>query len=44
MARKVPFRARNQFRRWLIHLLNLPVTASYAEIQRALEALLERLP
>ncbi len=41
---RTPIRARNQFRRWLLHILHLPVTASYAEIRAALEALLERRP
>ena len=39
---RTPVRSRNQFRRWLLHILKLPVTASYAEIRAALEAMLER--
>ncbi len=42
--RATPMRSRNQFRRWLLHILGLPLTATYAEIRAALEARLRLLP
>jgi hypothetical protein len=32
-----PIRSRNAFRRWLLYILDLPTTATYAEIRAALE-------
>ena len=32
-----PIRNRNAFRRWLLYVLELPTTATYAEIRAALE-------
>ena len=37
MPRSLPIRARNQFKRWLLYILDLPPTATYAEIRAALE-------
>ena len=32
-----PIRSRNAFRRWLLYILDLPPTATYAQIRAALE-------
>ena len=32
-----PIRTRNQFKRWLLYILDLPPTATYAQIRAALE-------
>ena len=37
-------RNRNAFRRWLLYILDLPVTATYAEIRAALERRLGIVP
>ena len=37
MSRAHPIRTRNQFKRWLLYILDLPTTATYAEIRAALE-------
>ena len=37
MPRAHPIRTRNQFKRWLLYILDLPPTATYAQIRAALE-------
>lgn len=41
MAQSKPLRSRNQFKRWLIWYLQLPVHATFKEIQDALLLRLE---
>lgn len=37
MSVKKPIRSRNQFKRWLLYVLGLPVNSNYATIRAELE-------
>ena len=39
-----PIRTRNQFKRWLLYILDLPPTATYAQIRAAMEKRLGIVP